>query len=104
MKVFLFQLAEVQQQPAADAGDGKVDNGPKKLPKMRTELPPNPEALHPAMLLSQMRPGITYCDVSTYDGISPNNGMFTVSVSVDGKDFFGAGKIDFANCALCNTW
>uniref|UniRef100_A0A6M2DU56 DRBM domain-containing protein n=1 Tax=Xenopsylla cheopis TaxID=163159 RepID=A0A6M2DU56_XENCH len=65
---------------------------PKKLPKMRTELPPNPESIHPAMLLSQMRPGIGYVDVSTYDGISPNNGLFTVSVTVDGKDFFGAAK------------
>lgn len=73
---------------ASSSGDGKP-NAPKP-PKIRTELPPNNVAMHPVMLLSQMRPCTQYADLGSV-GMTPNI-MHTVGATVDGQEFIGQGR------------
>lgn len=60
------------------------------VPAPRSELPANANSLHPAMLLAQMRPGITYQDLAC-QGTTPNV-IHCMGVTVDGKQFIGNGK------------
>lgn len=68
----------------------KVASAEKKMPAPRALLPTNASALHPAMLLQQMRPGTQYQDLGS-QGTVPNV-IHCVGVTVDGKQFIGNGK------------
>lgn len=57
------------------------------------ELPPNPTSIHPVMLLNQMRPGLTYVELSRVG--NPPNTMFTLAVEVDGVEYSGTGMYTF---------
>uniref|UniRef100_A0A1L8EI05 DRBM domain-containing protein n=2 Tax=Haematobia irritans TaxID=7368 RepID=A0A1L8EI05_HAEIR len=61
-----------------------------KKPPIRSELPPNWEAMHPASLLCYMRPGITYTDKGTI-GEKPNV-LHTLATNVDGEEFEASGR------------
>lgn len=61
-----------------------------KPPKVKTELPPSNETMHPVMLLSVMRPCTQYNDLGS-QGITPNI-MHTVGATVDGQSFIGQGR------------
>ena len=61
-----------------------------KAPKIRTELPPNSEGMHPVMLLSIMRPCTQYSDLGS-QGVTPNI-VHTVGATVDGQNFIGQGR------------
>lgn len=56
------------------------------------ELPPNPTTIHPVMLLNQMKPGLTYVEVSRIG--NPPNTMFTLAVEINEVEYSGTG-IDF---------
>ncbi|XP_063703410.1 double-stranded RNA-specific editase 1 [Culicoides brevitarsis] len=72
---------------AAASGNAKPHAG---SPKIRTELPPAPEKLHPAMLLQIMRPGTQYTELGS-QGITPNI-FHAIGVTVDGQQYIGSGK------------
>ncbi|XP_071568852.1 uncharacterized protein [Temnothorax nylanderi] len=54
------------------------------------ELPPNPTNIHPVMLLNQMKPGLTYAELSRVG--NPPNTMFTLAVDIDGVEYSGTAK------------
>ncbi|XP_011176154.1 interleukin enhancer-binding factor 3 isoform X2 [Solenopsis invicta] len=54
------------------------------------ELPPNPTSIHPVMLLNQMRPGLTYTELSRVG--NPPNTMFTLAVEIGGVEYSGTAK------------
>ena len=58
--------------------------------KIRTELPPNAETMHPVVLLSIMRPCTTYSDLGS-NGTPPCI-SHNVGCTVDGKSFMGVGR------------
>ncbi|XP_061396888.1 double-stranded RNA-specific editase 1 [Musca vetustissima] len=104
-----------EMHPASAGGGGNISDNesmsggavkePKK-PPIRTELPPNWEAMHPASLLCFMRPGVTYQDKGT-SGEKPNI-MTTLAITVDNQEFEASGrskKIARRNVAAiaCNT-
>ncbi|XP_063972998.1 uncharacterized protein LOC135160409 isoform X2 [Diachasmimorpha longicaudata] len=72
--------------------------GTQTPPKLKTEskpptekvLPENALSVHPVMLLNQMKPGITYVEVSRSG--NPPNTLFTLSVEIDDKVYTGAAK------------
>ncbi|XP_011308958.1 double-stranded RNA-specific editase 1 isoform X2 [Fopius arisanus] len=72
--------------------------GTQTPPKIRAEskpptervLPENALSVHPVMLLNQMKPGITYVEVSRSG--NPPHTMFTLSVEIDEKVFTGSAK------------
>lgn len=53
------------------------------------ELPPNPTNIHPVMLLNQMKPGLTYAELSRVG--NPPNTMFTLAVEISGVEYSGTG-------------
>jgi len=63
---------------------------PAKTPKLRTELPPNSETLHPVMLLKLMRPFIEFNDLGSV-GITPEV-IHTAGAQADGKSFTAEGR------------
>lgn len=79
---------------AANTGAGTVTEAAKqnspKAAKIRTELPPNSQAMHPVMLLSIMRPCTQYSDLGS-QGVTPNI-QHTVGATVDGDNFIGQGR------------
>ncbi|XP_058983297.1 double-stranded RNA-specific editase B2 isoform X2 [Musca domestica] len=107
-----FIIPEMHPASAAAASGNISDNEsmagvkePKK-PPIRTELPPNWEAMHPASLLCFMRPGVTYTDKGT-TGEKPNI-LHTLAITVDNQEFEACGrskKIARRNVAAiaCNT-
>ncbi|XP_073834901.1 DISCO Interacting Protein 1 [Musca autumnalis] len=107
-----FVIPEMHPASAAISGnisDNESMSGAAKEPKkppIRTELPPNWEAMHPASLLCFMRPGVTYTDKGT-TGEKPNI-LHTLAITVDDQDFEASGrskKIARRNVAAmaCNT-
>lgn len=78
-------------RPGLPAGKGlKRDNSISSRPQVQKELPPNPTNIHPVMLLNQVRPGLTYVEVSRSG--NPPNTMFTLAVDVNGTEYSGTGK------------
>lgn len=77
--------------PRPGVPSGKVKKEvPVNKPIVQKDLPPNATTIHPVMLLNQMRPGLTYHEVSRVG--NPPNTMFTLGVHVDEQEFTGAGK------------
>lgn len=67
----------------------KKENSTAKTPTQK-ELPPNPTNIHPVMLLNQMRPGLTYAELSRVG--NPPNTMFTLAVEIGGIEYSGTAK------------
>lgn len=65
------------------------------------ELPPNPTNIHPVMLLNQMRPGLTYAELSRVG--NPPNTMFTLAVEIDGVEYSGTGMYIFYQLIIMNS-
>lgn len=80
----------------ASKGAKKDSSNTSKIPTQK-ELPPNPMNIHPVMLLNQMRPGLTYVEVSRVG--NPPNTMFTLAVEVDGVEYSGTGM--YINLFIC---
>uniref|UniRef100_A0A336LVX2 CSON001516 protein n=1 Tax=Culicoides sonorensis TaxID=179676 RepID=A0A336LVX2_CULSO len=81
-----FRTPTPGDHPLATPGTKPVPGNPK----VRTELPPNPEKLHPAMLLQIMRPGTQYVELGS-QGSTPNI-IHAIGVTVDGQQYIGSGK------------
>ncbi|XP_016842197.1 transcription factor SPT20 homolog isoform X2 [Nasonia vitripennis] len=75
--------------PRPGVSPGKVKKDSNKI-VIQKELPPNATTIHPVMLLNQMRPGLTYTEVSRVG--NPPNTMFTLAVDVDGQQYTGTAK------------
>jgi len=73
----------------SENGSAIAPKEPKKAP-IRTELPANWEAMHPATLLCMMRPGLTYTEGGVI-GEKPNI-LQVVKVVVDGNEYIGYGR------------
>ena len=81
----LYQEANVvcsQQELAAQTGDAKV-------PKPAKQVPENAAAMHPVMVLHQMRPGVQY-NISQLN--KEGKIFFAVSSDIDGQTFIGEGE------------
>lgn len=65
------------------------------------ELPPNPTNIHPVMLLNQMRPGLTYTELSRVG--NPPNTMFTLAVEIGGVEYSGTGMYIFYELIIVNS-
>lgn len=76
--------------PRPGVSPGKVKKDSNKI-VVQKELPPNATTIHPVMLLNQMRPGLTYTEVSRVG--NPPNTMFTLAVDIDGQEYTGTGKL-----------
>ncbi|KAI4501888.1 hypothetical protein M0802_003223 [Mischocyttarus mexicanus] len=57
---------------------------------VRKELPSNATTIHPVMLLNQMKPGLTYVEVSRLG--NPPAIMFTLAVEIDGISYSGSAR------------
>ncbi|XP_073956598.1 double-stranded RNA-specific editase 1-like [Choristoneura fumiferana] len=88
----LKQHAHPKDQPAGSEGECSEPmamGAPRpKPPLKRKELPPNAASLHPAMLLSYMRPGLEYRELAV-EGDKPQTMLFTMGVDVDGATYIG---------------
>ena len=78
--------------PRPGVSPGKVKKESSKV-VVQKELPPNATTIHPVMLLNQMRPGLTYTEVSRLG--NPPNTMFTLAVDIEGQEYNGTGKFYF---------
>jgi dsRNA-specific ribonuclease len=76
--------------PPVKGGGVKKENATSPRAPTQKELPPNPTSIHPVMLLNQMRPGLTYVEVSRVG--NPPNTMFTLAVEVNGVNYSGTAK------------
>lgn len=77
-------------RPGLPATKGtKKDNLNAPKAPVQKELPPNPVNIHPVMLLNQMKPGLTYAELSRVG--NPPNTMFTLAVEIDGIEYSGTG-------------
>jgi hypothetical protein len=79
--------------PADNTSSTAPDEATKskvKLPKIRNELPPGNDKIHPVMLLSIMRPGTTYIDLGQF-GIAPYS-MHKVGTTVDNEQFIDEAR------------
>lgn len=77
-------------RPGLPATKGaKKDNPNAPKTPVQKELPPNPANIHPVMLLNQMKPGLTYVELSRVG--NPPNTMFTLAVEIDGVEYSGTG-------------
>ncbi|KAM0728635.1 Double-stranded RNA-specific editase B2 [Formica fusca] len=78
-------------RPGLPATKGaKKDNPNAPKTPIQKELPPNPVNIHPVMLLNQMKPGLTYVELSRVG--NPPNTMFTLAVEIDGIEYSGTAK------------
>ncbi|XP_011265665.1 putative uncharacterized protein DDB_G0271606 isoform X2 [Camponotus floridanus] len=78
-------------RPGLPATKGaKKDNPNAPKTPVQKELPPNPVNIHPVMLLNQMKPGLTYVELSRVG--NPPNTMFTLAVEIDGVEYSGTAK------------
>ncbi|XP_069979988.1 double-stranded RNA-specific editase 1 isoform X3 [Penaeus vannamei] len=59
-----------------------------KVPKPAKQMPENAAAMHPVMVLHQMKPGLQY---AVTQATKENKPYFTVSADIDGKPFTGVG-------------
>ncbi|XP_017084356.2 uncharacterized protein LOC108116818 [Drosophila eugracilis] len=89
---------------AAAKAEGEA--APPKKPLGRTELPSGWESMHPASILSLMRPGLIYVDQGA-SGEKPNV-LQNLGITVDNQEFTAYGKnkkIARRNVAVkvCNT-
>jgi dsRNA-specific ribonuclease len=75
--------------PRPGVSPGKVKKESNKI-VVQKELPPNATTIHPVMLLNQMRPGLTYTEVSRAG--NPPNTMFTLAVEIEGQEYTGTAK------------
>lgn len=75
-------------QPSTNPSEAK-SNTPKP-PKVRNELPPGNDTMHPVMLLSVMRPGTQYIDLGN-EGISPSI-VHKVGTTVDNQQFIDQAR------------
>jgi hypothetical protein len=73
----------------SESGTSTSPKAPKPG-KVRNDLPPNAETMHPVVLLSHMRPCTTYMDLGSQG--TPPNITHTVGCQVDGENFVGAGR------------
>lgn len=81
-------------RPGLPATKGaKKDNPNAPKTPIQKELPPNPVNIHPVMLLNQMKPGLTYVELSRVG--NPPNTMFTLAVEIDGIEYSGTGVYSF---------
>lgn len=62
---------------------------PVKVPKPAKAIPESAAAMHPVMVLHQMKPGVQY---NVTQGNRDNKPFFTVSADIDGKEFSGEGE------------
>lgn len=74
--------------PTPLKGAKKILSSTNKFP-VQKELPPNATNIHPVMLLNQMKPGLTYVEISRLG--NPPNIMFTLAVEIDGVGYTGSG-------------
>ncbi|KAL0131575.1 hypothetical protein PUN28_002840 [Cardiocondyla obscurior] len=68
----------------------KKENSTAIKTPVQKELPPNPTSIHPVMLLNQIRPGLTYTELSRVG--NPPNTMFTLAVEISGMEYSGTAK------------
>lgn len=88
------------QQEAIAGGEGKV-------PKPAKQVPENAAAMHPVMVLHQMKPGLQYNITQlTKDGKL----YFTINADIDGQSFMGEGpnvkkaKFNLAKTAILELY
>lgn len=82
-----------QPPPPADANPNNAAEAKPsapKPPKIKSELPPDSEQMHPVMLLSTMRPGTQYVDLGS-EGITPNI-SHKVGTTVDNRQFIDQAR------------
>lgn len=79
--------------PRPGLSPGKVKKEASSKPVVQKELPANALSIHPVMLLNQMKPGVTYTEVSRIG--NPPNTMFTLGIDIDGQEYTGCGEFDF---------
>ena len=60
-----------------------------KVPNPAKQVPESAAAMHPVMVLHQMKPGVQYNITQITKDSKP---FFTVSADIDGKEFFGEGE------------
>lgn len=60
-----------------------------KVPNPAKQVPESAAAMHPVMVLHQMKPGVQYNITQTNRDNKP---FFTVSADIDGKEFCGEGE------------
>ncbi|XP_047344126.1 mediator of RNA polymerase II transcription subunit 15-like isoform X2 [Vespa velutina] len=75
--------------PTPLKGAKKILSSTNKFP-VQKELPPNATNIHPVMLLNQMKPGLTYVEISRLG--NPPNIMFTLAVEIDGVGYTGSAR------------
>jgi len=80
-------------RPGLPTAKGIKKESPNAKTPTQKELPPNPTNIHPVMLLNQMRPGLTYVELSRVG--NPPNTMFTLAVEIDGVEYSGTGMYIF---------
>nr|XP_053643767.1 uncharacterized protein LOC128696512 [Cherax quadricarinatus] len=75
--------------PNTPATDGRPDTAePLKVPNPAKQVPENAGAMHPVMVLHQMKPGVQYTVSQTMHDSKP---FFSVTADIDGKVFTGEG-------------
>ncbi|XP_012059301.1 PREDICTED: mediator of RNA polymerase II transcription subunit 15-like [Atta cephalotes] len=77
-------------RPGLPNAKGIKKESPNPKTSTQKELPPNPTNIHPVMLLNQMRPGLTYTELSRVG--NPPNTMFTLAVEICGIEYSGTAK------------
>lgn len=75
--------------PSPLKGSKKIVASANKV-TVQKELPPNAATIHPVMLLNQMKPGLTYVEVSRLG--NPPTIMFTLAVEIDGINYSGSAR------------
>jgi hypothetical protein len=93
-----FEIPFLKPPPPAsvvDAANSTMNPSDVKMnvpkpSKVRTELPPGNQQIHPVMLLSIMRPGTTYIDLG-HEGMSPSI-LHKVGTTVDNQQFIGEAR------------
>lgn len=60
-----------------------------KVPNPAKQVPESAAAMHPVMVLHQMKPGLQYNITQTTRESKP---FFSVSADIDGKEFIGEGE------------
>lgn len=87
-------LPKTEEEMLAAFAPPKVEAKPAvtatKMPLPKAELPKNAENIHPVMLLSIMRPGVQFEEISSV-GMSPHI-VHTVSITIDHVIYMGQGR------------
>ncbi|XP_063843349.1 double-stranded RNA-specific editase 1-like isoform X2 [Scylla paramamosain] len=73
----------------------------KPLPRPAKQVPEGAAAMHPVMVLNQMKPGVQY---SVTESVRDSKAFFTLKTSIDGQEFTGEGpNVKKAKLALAKT-